>query len=70
MTRNKILLTLGLIIINGIIFICWQYHQNSEFTKNLECQRLGRYHYYNPVINECTDGSYCFLNPNRFWCKE
>lgn len=67
MTRNKILLVFGLIVISGITFICWQYHQNSEFAKNIECQKLGKY--YDPKINECADGSYCFVHSDNYWCK-
>ncbi len=67
MTRNKILLALGLIVISGITFVCWQYRQDKEFSKNLECQKLGQY--YNPKINECVEGSYCLAHSDDYWCK-
>jgi len=74
-TRNKkiiigIEIIIGLVLISGIAFLCWQYHQNSEFTKNLECQKLGEQNYYNPAINECVDGSYCPSHPNDYWCDQ
>ncbi len=59
MNRNKIItgigLIIGLVIVSGIGFACWQYHRNSEFAKNLECQKLEKYYYYNPATNACYD---------------
>ncbi len=66
---NKIIFGIGLIIISGITFACWQYHQNSDFAKNIECQKLGEHNYYNPEINECIDASYCFSHANDYWCR-
>ena len=72
MTRNKkiiigIEIIIGLVLISGIAFVCWQYHQNSEFAKNIECQKLGRH--YDPKINECADENYCLTYPDNYWCK-
>jgi len=72
--RNKeIIIGIGvivaLVIIGGVISACWQCHQDQEFTKHFQCQKLGDYFYYNPATNECLDGSYCIAHPDDYWCK-
>lgn len=77
MTRNKIItgigIIVGLVIVSGIAFACWQYHQNSEFTKEIECQKLGKYYYYVPEFNECFFDKrltpHCISYPDDDWCK-
>jgi len=64
-----IALTAILIIMSGIALAYRQYHQDKEFNKMIECQKLGKEFYYNPESNECVDGSYCVSNPKKYWCR-
>ncbi len=70
-TSSRIIIALGIIlevaILYRIIFTCWQYHQDKEFAKNLECKKLGQY--YDPKSNECADENYCLIYPDNYWCK-
>jgi len=73
MTRSeKIIIGIGVMIdvaiIGGITFAFWQYRRNSEFTKYFECQKFGKYYYYNPATNECYDIRELQTNEiRRYW---
>ncbi len=64
-----IAITAILIIMSGIALAYWQRHQDKDFNKMVECQKLGKEFYYNPESNECVDGSYCASNPDKYWCR-